>query len=54
MPVTGTSVKEQIQVQIENGKNEREIMKIYTLICRHINTFGIVQTHDAKKQNDPV
>lgn len=29
MPITGTSVKEQVQVQLENGKNEKEIMKIY-------------------------
>lgn len=30
MPVTGTSVKEQVQIQIENANNEKEIMKIYT------------------------
>lgn len=30
MPITGTSVEEQAHVQIQNGKNEKEIMKIYT------------------------
>lgn len=48
MPLMGTSVKQQTHVQIQNSRNEK-IMKIYTFNLRHTNTFGTVQTHDAKK-----
>lgn len=47
MPLTGTSVKQQTHVY--KTVKMRKLRKYIPLICRHINTFGTVQTHDAKK-----
>ena len=47
MPLTGTSVKQQTHVY--KTVKMRKLRKYIPLICRHINTFGTVPTHDAKK-----